>query len=62
MVITAQAMEIPSISTNKYLRINKATQVSKEELLPKVKLESTTNMESKVHVTRMPYRYPNHKS
>jgi DNA repair exonuclease SbcCD ATPase subunit len=57
-----QTMEIPSISTNKLLRINKATQVSKEDLLPKVKQESTTNMVSKVHVTRMPYQHPNHKS
>jgi hypothetical protein len=30
----AQTMEIPSISTNKLLMINKETQVSKEDLLP----------------------------
>jgi hypothetical protein len=60
--IEVQTMEIPSISTNKLLRINKVTQVCKEDILPKVKQESTTNMVSKVHVTRTPYRHPNYKS
>jgi hypothetical protein len=55
-------MEIPSIFTNKFLRINKVTLVCQEDILPKVEQERTTNMVSKVHFTRTPYRYPKHKS
>jgi hypothetical protein len=60
--VSTKTMEIPSISANQHLRINKETQVCKEDILPKVKPESTTNIVSKVHVTKNPYRHPNHKS
>ena len=60
--IEVHIMEIPSISTNTMLRIDKVTQVCKEDILPKVKQESTTNMESIADVTRMPYRHPNKKN
>jgi len=53
-----QTMEIPSISTNKLLRINKAKQVFNEEILPKVNQESTTNMVSKNQVRRTHYLCP----
>ena len=52
-------MEIFSISTNKLSRINKATQMCKEDMLPKAKQESTTNMVSKVHDTRTHFQHPN---
>jgi hypothetical protein len=51
-----------SISTNKHLMINKETQVWKEDIVPKVKQENTTSMIRKDHVTRTPYRHPNHRS
>jgi hypothetical protein len=42
--VEVQMMENPNISTNKHLMINKVTQVCKEDILPNVKQEGTTNM------------------
>jgi hypothetical protein len=60
--IEVQTTKIPSISTTNLLRIDKATQMCKEDVLPKVKEESSTNMVSKVHVTMTPCQHPNRKS
>jgi hypothetical protein len=60
--VEIQTMENPSLLIIRNLGINKATQICKEDILPKLKQESTTNMVSKVNVKRTPYRHPDHKS
>ena len=46
-IVEVQTKENPSISTNRHLIINKATQVCKEDILPNVKQEVTTSMRKK---------------
>ena len=59
--VEIQTMENPSISTNKHLLINIATQVCKEDILPNVKQEGMENIARKDHVTMTIYCHPNHK-
>ena len=54
-----QTMENSSISTIKHLMINKVTKVCKEDILPTMKQEGTTNMVRKDRITRIPYLHPN---
>ena len=53
--VEVQTMEISSISTNKHLMINKATQLCKEDILQKVYEEDFTNMKKKDKVIKAHY-------
>lgn len=60
--VEVQTLENPSIFTNRHFMNNKATQVCKEDTLPKFKQEGNINMVRKDDITRTPYLHPNHKN
>jgi hypothetical protein len=60
--VEEQTMGIRSILTNKNSTINKATPRHEEEIISKVNQENATSTIRENHVTRTPYRHPNHKS
>jgi hypothetical protein len=55
-------MENLSVLVDKYLVINRVTQVYEEDIIPKVNQENTTSMIRKNHATRTPYLHLNHNN